>query len=467
MDGDLGRHLTVGNYILESGIIPVRDVFSHTLAGKPFTPHEWLSEVMFSLAYQLLSLSGVVLLSAAILAFTWYIIAKRVAERSGSFSISFTLIIIGIAASSMHWLTRPHLFTYLFLAIWIGITQGSLRWKTKFVLLAGIMILWVNSHGAFIAGVIYLGLKFIAGLLGAAIQKRVTDNKADLKHQAIILAGVLGMTLLNPVGKGIYGTVTGFLSSRYLVMSTLEYQPPNLFTIPFIPFLLYLIIAFIAFIFIWKKVIVEDIIQVMMWIVFGLVSARNIPLAVIVGLPIISKWAWLVIEKIRGMRVDNLIISGDSPSKNRQIQALVLPIMSILIAGGFLLLSPVERTRNTFQQTVFPVNAVDYLSENPIRGNVFNEFAWGGYLLFRLWPEQKVFIDGQTDFYGENLTREYSQVINGMDGYQGILNKYLVNWVIINKRSPLTQKLAENSENWQLSYEDELSIVFTRKAGDQ
>jgi len=67
-DGDLGRHITVGNYILDNQDIPVYDVFSHTLPGSPLTPHEWLSEVFFAIAHRLLGLDGAIILTAFIIA---------------------------------------------------------------------------------------------------------------------------------------------------------------------------------------------------------------------------------------------------------------------------------------------------------------------------------------------------------------------------------------------------------------
>ena len=62
---------------------------------------------------------------------------------------------------------------------------------------------------------------------------------------------------------------------------------------------------------------------------------------------------------------------------------------------------------------------------------MFNDFNWGGYLLYRLWPNQRVFIDSQSDFYGEAFTRQYAAVLAGSDDWQGILNQYSVNWIII------------------------------------
>src|SRR5512142_1234179 len=63
-DGDLGRHLTLGTYILDSHTIPVRDILSFTETGRPRPPYEWLSQVAYALAFRVLNLDGVVLLAA-------------------------------------------------------------------------------------------------------------------------------------------------------------------------------------------------------------------------------------------------------------------------------------------------------------------------------------------------------------------------------------------------------------------
>ncbi|MGB5844449.1 MAG: hypothetical protein WBG94_08405, partial [Anaerolineales bacterium] len=70
MDGDLGRHLTIGNYILDELTIPTRDIFSHTMGGFQLTPHEWLAQVVFALSYRIGGLDGVVILCALVIAGT-------------------------------------------------------------------------------------------------------------------------------------------------------------------------------------------------------------------------------------------------------------------------------------------------------------------------------------------------------------------------------------------------------------
>jgi hypothetical protein len=109
-----------------------------------------------------------------------------------------------------------------------------------------------------------------------------------------------------------------------------------------------------------------------------------------------------------------------------------------------------------------PVQAVDWLAANPQRGNMFNEFTWGGYILYRMWPDERVFIDGQTDFYGEALSREYLDVVSANAGWQAILERYRVEWMLISVQDPLAVKLSGEQAGWSVLYSDETSVVFRR-----
>ena len=85
----------------------------------------------------------------------------------------------------------------------------------------------------------------------------------------------------------------------------------------------------------------------------------------------------------------------------------------------------------------------------------------GGYLLYRQWPDILVFIDGQTDFYGETLTREYEQVITLSEGWEQILEKYQVDWMLIPEEAILAKALIEHT-GWETLYEDETAIIIKR-----
>jgi hypothetical protein len=90
---------------------------------------------------------------------------------------------------------------------------------------------------------------------------------------------------------------------------------------------------------------------------------------------------------------------------------------------------------------------------------MFNYFTWGGYLLYRLWPQDTVFIDGQTDFYGESLTREYEQVMYVNQGWETVLEKYNVDWVIVPSDTPLVNSLQDELDWIPIYHDDTASIL--------
>jgi hypothetical protein len=125
-----------------------------------------------------------------------------------------------------------------------------------------------------------------------------------------------------------------------------------------------------------------------------------------------------------------------------------------------------EGTGNRFDPLVFPVEAVDAQQGQLPYGNMFNYFPWGGYLLHRLWPAQRVFVDGQTDFYGEALTREYEQVITLQAGWQDIFDRYMVSWVIMPSDSQLVEFLISDP-NWEVVHIDEVAAIISRETLQQ
>jgi len=104
------------------------------------------------------------------------------------------------------------------------------------------------------------------------------------------------------------------------------------------------------------------------------------------------------------------------------------------------------------------------LELNPQDGNVFNSFTWGGYMLYRMWPTTRVFIDGQVDVYGETIFRDYLDVMSMNNDWETILDKYNVQWMLIPTKEPLAQTLkADQIDPWNVIYEDQTSIILRRE----
>lgn len=463
IDGDLGRHLTLGEYMLQESVIPTQDVFSHTMAGESLTPHEWLVQVVFAVFYRLAALDGVVFVCALLIALTFLGVYRQSLKLSGGVLLSLGFSLAAAAASSLHWLARPHLVTILFVVLWAGQLerlrqgQGGRWWN-----LSLLMLFWVNLHGAFIAGFMLLGM-YVAGEL---LEKGWGSWQ---RWKPWLLGGTasLAASLLNPAGWHIWATSVGYVRNSYLVGHTAEYLPPNFHSLSTWPFLGLIALSLLLLGLRRSRVPLAHLFLVAGWTAMGLYSTRNIPLYAVLSAPILAALARDVIQEREFTWFQNLqarISSVDADLRRGYWMVLVVLGVALTFYIGHhpdLHKGAMSSSRNQFSSTTFPVQAAAWVEKYPPEGEMFNYFPWGGYLLYRLWPAQNVFIDGQTDFYGETLTRQYERVITLGDGWEDVLEQYGVDWVIMPVDSALSDALRAEL-TWEVAYEDATAIIFVR-----
>jgi hypothetical protein len=203
------------------------------------------------------------------------------------------------------------------------------------------------------------------------------------------------------------------------------------------------------------------------WLLMALYSTRNVPLFALVSVPLlaagIGDWlsanhhrlGWLS----RFFHLDQRLLQTD-----RSLRGFLWPLLALLVLIiGFQRGAKLDfqQRGNAFDGDVFPVVAMDWLEMYPQQGKVFNYFPWGGYMLYRDWPEQVVFIDGQTDFYGEDLTRQYEQVLTLSPGWEDVLQQYEVTWAIV-PSDGATGAGMRASGNWHSIYRDSTAEIFSR-----
>lgn len=472
-DGDLGRHITIGSYILANMEIPVADLFSHTMQGLALTPHEWLSQVLFAAFYRWLGFPGVTLSCGLVIATTFSLVYSVARSNSGNLFAALIVTLMAVFTSALHWLARPHIYTFLLLALWVheleALRTGAersarLRWWT-FPLM---MVLWANLHGAYIAGFV---IWVLYGIGIAADQLMAPGGKSNLRSSrpfwtAYFLAGgtSLLVTLINPSGLGLWMTSVGYLGEKFLVDMTIEYRSPDFHSLSTQPFLLWIGLIGVLFGVQRKKLPAAHVIATSAWMMMALYSARNIPLFAIVSAPVLSSmvrdWFEFASDKLDALKklwkIDQGFLTIDL-----QMRGFIFPLLSILVVIWMLMggRQVGAYPEIGYDPEVFPVAAVDWLVEHPQQGRMFNHFPWGGYLLYRLWPDQQVFIDAQTDFYGEALTREYIAVTNGQEGWEDILEKYQVEWMIVPSDEPLASRLTAHP-SWKPVYKDDTAQIF-------
>jgi hypothetical protein len=383
----------------------------------------------------------------------------------------------------------------LLVVLWTGELERFESGESKrWWLFPLLMVFWANLHGAFIAGFVIWG----AYLVGKIVEEKITRNYCSAAARQLLtelLFRIVGVTsflasLLNPSGVGLWATSLSYVRNRYLVGHTAEYLPPDFHHPSTWPFMLMIVLSLLV-LGISRNHRVEEsavplekrlrslfrirsVLLLAGWTALGLYSVRNVPIYAFVVAPILAgRTTSLLLDWGGGSQRRTLIarlISFDAnlagieaTLKGRRgtvvpfWPAVVVLLVGLGFAGGAKL--DFEGRGNHFDEAIFPVGAMDWLEAHPPAGQPFNYFPWGGYLLFRKWPEMRVFIDGQTDFYGEALTRKYEQVLTLDEGWQDVLRRYHVQWVIMPTRSDLAQRLS-GEDAWRIVYQDETATVL-------
>lgn len=458
IDSDLGRHLALGKYILDERIVPTRDLLSHTRAGSPRPPYEWLSQVIFAITYRILKLDGVIVLTALILATGFKLVYKYSSARSKAPTLSLLLTFIAISASTLHWLPRPHIITLLLLVIWIENLERVANNDTKAKLLTFplIMMLWTNLHGGFIFGI----LAWFAYFCGWIWDKSQGNAGKQLRNNLLFI-GITSLiaTIITP---DLWHNWDAVLNNRsaFILNRTVETMRPDLTSPSVIPYTVLLILTSVFFILNRQSAKPSHFFLLAGFGIMSLMMARNIPLFVIACTPILSSMVSNYFARSKSFTKINKQFTEHKTPRTLSIWSAIATIATLVYFIIFNFTH--EETFYKFNPAIFPEGAASFIQENPQQGNMFNEFNWGGYLQYRLFPDEKVFLDSQSDFYGEDLMRTYDQIISANGDWQAALDSFNVDWAIIPVNSPLAKEITNNTE-WQIIYEDTTALIGSKK----
>ena len=455
LDGDLPRHLLMGQQILLTKSVPTTELFIHPYLGRHYVTHEWLADVFFFGMYSAAGLKGIVLFSAIALASTFFLIYQYVSTRFQNRLGAFILVTWGALATSLNWATRPHLFSMLFLAIWL-IWADKLRRgeKISIWIFPAFMVLWSNTHGVFIAGILVLFAYSVGWVVDFLLDKNSVNKEAGKNLWLALILSALA-SLLNPGGSGSWQSILGFVNNQYLMSRMLEANPPN-FQMPEMRVLLGLIVISIFLLAIKKeKLSSGQGLLLAGFTAMSLIAFRNVHLYGIVAPFVLSATLSISNDIPFLFRLENSLGRIES-----QIKGVFWLIASTVIFSVLILTSTIADKLYQFDSEVFPVEAVKWLQENPQEGKMFNYLNWGGYITFNLYPEQLAFVDSVADVTGE-VTMEYETVTELLPDWEGIFQQYDIQWVIIPPDSPLSDTLIDKS-HWKILYEDETAIILRK-----
>ncbi len=457
-DTDTGYHIRAGEYILDTHIIPHHDIFSFISPAIPWTAHEWLSEVIMGLINRGFGLTGDVIFFAFLLSLTYSLFFRMLRTDKGNILLATLIALLVVASSMLHWHARPHIFSLVLTLAWYYILDAFQNDRKNYLyMLPLLMVLWVNLHGGFITGFVLLGVYFIGNLARYRQIEGRERSAQKLKSLAVITVFSLVACLLNPFGYHILMFPFNLVGNKYLMDHVQEFLSPNFHEpLPF-KYLLLLLITFLGLS--GKKLNVIEVLLILIFLNMALFSVRYVPLFAIIAAPIMVRQGDLLLGGFRG-RVKKFLetraerfASVDGAARGHLWPAAGVITVVFLAAHG--------RVECKFDPKLRPAAAVEFLKKEPIKGNMFNNDQFGSYIIYAAWPQYRVFFDGRSDMYGVSRMKEYFNISSFQPGWEKIIDKYRMGWIIFNADSELSRYLQQRAD-WKLIYVDKVAHIFVR-----
>ena len=475
-DGDTGWHIRTGEWILAHHAVPTHDLFSYSKPDGAWFAWEWLSDVIWAFLNAHGGLATVACFAVLLLAVT-FVLLFRLARRKANAVVAIAVTMLAATASSVHWLARPHLFTLVFLVLFYGALERvrdgrrTLCGVPYLAILPAVTVLWTNLHGGFFVGVLMIGTYGIAELLQLVLLPAPGDRRPALRRaRAYLLTALacLGASLLNPYTWRLHVHIFQYVLDPYAAQHILEFLSVSFHHPLAIFFEAMLLLAALAGFWYASKGNFTQPLLLIMWAHAALLSTRNIPIFMLLAAPPAAEalQAWLdrlpaihAADWVRALARRFNAVAAEMSDTDRIARWHAVSILAMLLVAALLYAPhPPERFRPEFNPKSFPAAAIDTLRRDP-SARIFTFDQWGDYLIYRLYPKTKVFMDGRSDFYGDDFSRKYLDVLQVNYGWEQTLARFGVNTVLMPPGTPLAGALKE-SARWRVVYDDGVAVVF-------
>lgn len=448
LDPDLWWHLKAGEQIVNTKSIPHTDDFSFTKNGSEWVAHEWLAEVLIYGIYRLTGLVGLVVIFSLLIVVVLLVAYRRCEGRPYAASLA---ILLAAAASSPLFGIRPQMITLLLASVYIALLERFVRDGRNQLLwwLPPIMLLWVNLHAGFALGLALIALY----VLSAALDR----SWSRLVPLAMVLAICTAVVPLNPNGFRMFSYPYETLTSPSMAALIEEWASPDFHQITYLPLAVLLLATFGVLALSPRRARAGELFLLLVTAFGALRSVRHIPIFALIAAPVFANHLW---EIMKARHWDEWFTSSERPAVGGK---LVLNL-ALLVAVGALALSRIwhfAAHQRLYEAIRNPVAAVDFLKSQHLPGPIYNRYGWGGYLIYRLYPEYRVYIDGRADVYGDQFFAEAMNMYDGIGDWREPLDRYAVRTIIVSPDVPLSSLLTRDPA-WTKVYEDAQAVVFLR-----
>jgi len=372
------------------------------------------------------------------------------------------------------WIARPHLFSLLLTAV-VSYVLYLFKWRgvNRLWLLPPLFVLWVNLHAGYALGFMVL-VAFVAGEVFNRVWAMLVparDPAADARECPVTswrgIGLVVGVSILSFLLLAVHPNTT-HMWTYYLETVRIgalqdfiqEWQSPDFHELYTHPFIWMLLATLAAVGLSGRRVDGTDLALVGMFAYASLLAGRNFGPFALVTAPVLSRHVAAILRRCGWPR------QRRPRAPRRRVRLgwvnvlLLVVVVALAVVKLWTPLSPAFNER--VQRESLPVDAVAWIRRHQPEREMFNPYNWGGYLIWELWPDYRVFVDGRTDLYGDVFLREYAAVQGGRPGLANTLAAYDVNLVLTYPDDPLSRELACTG-GWEEVYRDGVAVIWTRE----
>ena len=455
-DPDVWWHLRTGQLMVQQHAVFHSDPYSFTRAGQPWVDHEWMSQLFIFGIYRLAGFGGLIVMFALLTAAALLVIYLRC---PGHPYVAGVMVLLGAVASAPTWGVRPQMLTFLLTSLLLLVMERSydrprLLWWTP-----AMMLLWVNLHAGYALGIGLMATFLIGEALDAVFGFKDGPAMAG-RTRSLGLATIacIAVVPLNPYGAAMYSYPLQTLQSPAMQSYINEWFSPNFHQYRFLPLMAMMLMTIALPVLSPKRLRPREVLLLCVTMFAALRSVRHIPIYALVAVPILSALVQACLREKGFARW----FEGE-PRRVTHGKAL---LNGFLLAG--ILVFMVGRIRYLVKDQAaaearkFPAGAISFLLSHAPVGPMLNHYNWGGYFIWKLYPQYPVYVDGRADLYGDAFMNEFAATyyLRG-DLWKECLHKWGIRTVMLPPDAPLVTALSARAD-WQIIYSDAQAVVVSK-----
>ncbi len=476
LDPDLWWHLRTGQWIVENGHIPHTDPFSFTRAGHAWVAHEWLSEVVFYELWKHGGTTALMVFSAIVTTAGLMLLYRRciVPETKRHWGVAATAC--GALACAPSWGVRPQMFTFVFASLFLSIVDRGEQRPRLLLWIAPLFLLWLNLHAGFALGPALLFAYAFGLLLETALGNTAWEQaRPILLRVALLLIVCVALVPFNPSGAQLYHYPFDTLRSAGMRSLIGEWHSPDFHEWLYRPFLLLWLSLLAVLAGGLARPKARVMIPLLLTAFAALDAVRHIPIFILLAMPVLA--GAVSSADAFGRKSSQLPPAfGISPHRASHgfplrplINGVLVLLMAVFAAARW---SDLARHQHLHQVSQFPDRAVAFLRDAHYPPRLFVYYDWGGYALWKLYPNYRVFADGRADLYqgsdlrgngpqGDDLLRQFKTALQLQTGWRQVLDTWKVDEVLVPPSCALAQAL-ELEPDWHTAFLDSQAILLLR-----